>query len=86
MLKQASDILWTVIALLYQLVLVTVLIALLMGDGAGGFVMSVYGNVRELLAALNPAAVAVAAVLYLFWQLHRNRIVGFPEKNKDSSS
>lgn len=85
MLKQFTDFLWTVIALLFQLVLVTVLIALLMGDGAGSFVMSVYGNVRELLAALNPAAVAVAAVLYLFWQLHRNRIAGFPEKNKDSS-
>ena len=85
MLKQFTDVLWTVIALLYQLVLLTVLIALLMGDGAGGFVMSVYGNVRELLATLNPAAVAVAAVLYLFWQLHRNRIAGFPEKNKDSS-
>ncbi len=82
MLKQATDFLWTVITLLYQLVLVTVLIALLMGDGAGGFVMSVYGNVRELLAALNPAAVAVAAVLYLFWQLHQNRIAGSPEKKK----
>ncbi len=85
MLKQATDFLWTVITLLYQLVLVTVLIALLMGDGAGGFIMSVYANVRELLTALNPAAVAVAAVLYLFWQLHRNRIAGFPEKNKNSS-
>ena len=50
MLKQATDFLWTVITLLYQLVLVTVLVALLMGDGAGGFVMSVYANVRELLA------------------------------------
>jgi hypothetical protein len=55
-------------------VLVTVLVALLMGEGAGGFVTSVYGNVRDLLTSLNPAAVAVAAVLYLFWQLHRNRI------------
>ena len=74
MLKQLTDLLWTVIVLLYQLVLVTVLIALLMGDGAGGFVTSVYTNVKELLASLNPASVAVAAVLYLFWQLHKNRI------------
>jgi hypothetical protein len=74
MIKQFTDVLWTVIALLFQLVLVIVLIALLMGEGAGGFVTSVYGNVRELLASLNPAAVAVAAVLLLFWQLHRNRI------------
>ena len=74
MLKQYTDLLWTVITLLAQLVLVTVLIALILGDGAGGFVTSVYGNVRELLVALNPAAVAVAAVLYLFWQLHKNRI------------
>jgi hypothetical protein len=85
MLKQATDFLWTVITVLYQLVLLTVLIALLMGDGAGSFVMSVYGNVREFLAALNPAAVAVAAVLYLFWQLHQTRIAGSPEKKKDSS-
>ena len=74
MLKQYTDLLWTVITLLTQLVLVTVLIALILGDGAGGFVTSVYANVREFLAALNPAAVAVAAVLYLFWQLHKNRI------------
>lgn len=74
MIKQFTDVLWTVIALLFQLVLVIVLIALLMGEGAGGFVTSVYGNVSELLVALNPSAVAVAAVLYLFWQLYRNRI------------
>ena len=84
MLDQITDFLRLVIFLLFQLVLVTVLVALLMGDGAGGFVNSVYDNVRELLTSLNPAAVAVAAVLYLFWQLHRNRIAGFPEKNKDS--
>lgn len=74
MLDQITDALRIVITLLFQLVLVIVLIALLMGEGAGGFVTSVYGNVRDLLASLNPAAVAVAAVLYLFWQLHRNRI------------
>jgi hypothetical protein len=55
-------------------VLVTVLVALLMGEAAGSYVTLVYGNVRELLTSLNPAAVAVAAVLYLFWQLHRKRI------------
>jgi hypothetical protein len=74
MLNQITDVLRIVITFLFQIVLVTVLVALLMGDGAGGFVTSVYGNVRELLTSLNPAAVAVAAVLYLFWQLHRNRI------------
>ena len=74
MFNQITDFLRIVIILLFQLVLVTVLVALLMGDGAGGFVTSVYGNVRELLTSLNPAAVAVAAVLFLFWQLHRNRI------------
>ena len=74
MIKQFTDVLWTVIALLFQLVLVTVLLALLMGEGAGGFVTSVYGNVRDLLASLNPAAVAVAAVLFLFWHMQRNRI------------
>ena len=74
MFDQITDILRIVITLLFQLVLVTVLVALLMGEAAGAYVTSVYGNVRELLTSLNPAAVAVAAVLYLFWQLHRNRI------------
>ncbi|MBZ0259869.1 MAG: hypothetical protein K8F90_04640 [Hyphomicrobiales bacterium] len=74
MIDQITDILRIAITLLFQLVLVTVLVALLMGEAAGSYVTSVYGNVRELLASLNPAAVAVAAVLYLFWQLHRNRI------------
>ncbi len=74
MIDQITDILRIVITLLFQLVLVTVLVALLMGEAAGSYVTSVYGNVRELLTSLNPAAVAVAAVLYLFWQLHRNRI------------
>jgi len=74
MLKQFTDFVWTVFVLLSQLVLVTVLVALIMGDGAGGFVTSVYGNVKDLLISLNPAAVAVAAVLYLFWHLHKNRI------------
>ena len=74
MLDQITDFLRIVITLLFQLVLVTVLVALLMGEAAGAYVTSVYGNVRELLTSLNPAAVAVAAVLYLFWQLYRNRI------------
>jgi hypothetical protein len=74
MLDQITDILRILITLLFQLVLVTVLVALLMGEAAGSYVTSVYGNVRELLTSLNPAAVAVAAVLYLFWQLHRSRI------------
>ena len=75
MFKQMGDFLWPVIGLLFQFVLVAVLIALIMGDAAGGVVTSVYGNVRELLASLNPASAAVAAVLYLFWQMHRKRAV-----------
>ncbi|MGQ0486386.1 MAG: hypothetical protein ACT4SY_13670 [Hyphomicrobiales bacterium] len=74
MFKRLTDFLWTAIGLLYQLVLAAVLIALILGDAAGSAINSIYGNVRELLASLNPASVAVAAVLYLFWRLHRNRI------------
>ncbi len=74
MLKQLTDMLSTVVGLLFQVVLGVVLVALIMGDQAGSFVMSIYGNVRELLVTLNPATVAVAAVLYLFWRLHRNRL------------
>ncbi len=76
MLTQWNSFLWSAIALLFQIVLVMVLVALLMGDAAGVVVNSVYGNVRELLASLNPATVALAAVLYLFWRLHSNRIPG----------
>lgn len=74
MLKQLTDVVWGVIALLFQLVLAAVLVALIMGDGAGGFITSIYGNVKGLVASLNPASVAVAAVLYLFWRLHRDRL------------
>ncbi len=74
MFKQLTDVLWQAIGLLCQLVLTAVLVALIMGDAAGSVVNSVYGNVRELLASLNPSSVAVAAVLYLFWRLHKTRL------------
>lgn len=65
---------WSAIILLFQLVLAAVLIALIMGEAGGSVVTSVYANVRDLLTSLNPATVAVVAVLYLFWQLHKNRV------------
>lgn len=65
---------WSAIVLLFQLVLAAVLIALIMGEAGGSVVTSVYANVRDLLTSLNPATVAVVAVLYLFWQLHKNRV------------
>ncbi len=74
MIKQFSDFMWSAIILLFQLVLAAVLIALIMGEAGGSVVTSVYANVRDLLTSLNPATVAVAAVLYLFWQLHKNRV------------
>lgn len=74
MIKQFSDFMWSAIILLFQLVLAAVLIALIMGEAGGSVVTSVYANVRDLLTSLNPATVAVAAVLYLFWQLHKNRL------------
>jgi hypothetical protein len=74
MIKQFSDFMWSAIILLFQLVLAAVLIALIMGEAGGSVVTTVYANVRDLLVSLNPATVAVAAVLYLFWQLHKNRV------------
>jgi uncharacterized protein HemY len=74
MIKQFSDFMWSAIILLFQLVLAAVLIALIMGEAGGSVVTSVYANVRDLLTSLNPATVAVVAVLYLFWQLHKNRL------------
>jgi hypothetical protein len=73
MIKQISDFMWSAIVLLFQLVLAAVLIALIMGEAGGSVVTSVYANVRDLLASLNPATVAVVAALYLFWHLHKTR-------------
>jgi hypothetical protein len=74
MIKQFNEYLSLAIGLLYQLVLVSILIALILGDGAGSAITSIYANVKDLLGVLNPAAVAVAAVLFLFWQMHKNRV------------
>lgn len=74
MLNQFIAYLWLVIELLFQLVLVIVLIALLMGSEAGGLVTGTFTNVKDFLAMLNPSAVAVAAVLYLLWRLNRSRL------------
>ena len=74
MLNQFIANLWLVIELLFQLVLVIVLIALLMGSEAGGLVTSTFANVKDFLAMLNPSAVAVTAVLYLLWRLNRSRL------------
>ena len=74
MIKQFSDFMWSAIILLFQLVLAAVLIALIMGDAGGSVVTAVYANVRDLLTSLNPAAVVVVAVLYLFWQLHKKHL------------
>jgi len=61
MLQRISDILWTVVGLLFQLVLAAVLIALIMGDAAGSVVIGVYGNVKELLVLHNRRPLSLLA-------------------------
>ena len=68
-----SNILWTSITLLFQLVLAGILIGLLLGDAAGPAIGSVLDNTKNLLSALNPAAAAVVFVLYLIWRQFRGK-------------
>ena len=61
-MEKVSDILWTSITVLFQLVLVGLLAGLLLGEAGGPVVGSVLVNTKSLLAALNPAAAAVVFV------------------------
>lgn len=67
-MNKLSEILWRSIAVLFQLLLIAILGALLLGDAAGPLVGSVLANTKAFLSALNPAAVAVAFILYLIWR------------------
>jgi hypothetical protein len=67
-MEKATGILWSSITLLFQLLLAGVLVGLLLGEAAGPVVGSVLANTKAFLSALNPAAVAVAFVLYLIYR------------------
>jgi hypothetical protein len=67
-MEKVTDILRFSITILFQIVLGAVLIALLLGEGAGPVVSSVMSNTERFLSALNPTAAAVAFVLFLIWQ------------------
>ncbi len=73
-MQRATAFLWTIIVVLFQLVLVAVLVTLIMGDAAGPAITSVYENTVTLFLSLNPAAVAVAGVLFFFWLLYSGRL------------
>ena len=66
-MDKITEILRFSIVVLFQIVLGAVLIALLLGEGAGPTVSSVLSNTERFLSALNPAAAAVGFVLYLIW-------------------
>jgi hypothetical protein len=72
-MEKVSDILWTSITVLFQLVLVGLLAGLLLGEAGGPVVGSVLVNTKSLLAALNPAAAAVVYVLYLNYRQYRGK-------------
>jgi hypothetical protein len=72
-MEKVSDILWTSITVLFQLVLVGLLAGLLLGEAGGPVVGSVLVNTKSLLAALNPAAAAVVFVLYLIYRQYRGK-------------
>jgi hypothetical protein len=73
-MQRATAFLWTVIVVLFQLVLVAVLVSLILGDAAGPVVTSIYENTVTLFLSLNAAAVAVAGVLLFFWLLYTGRL------------
>jgi hypothetical protein len=70
-MEKITEVLWSSITLLFQLVLAGVLAGLLLGEAAGPVVGSVLANTKTFLSALNPAAVAVAFVLYLIYRQFR---------------
>lgn len=70
-MEKATEILWSSITVLFQLLLAAVLIGLLLGETAGPVVGSVLTNTKAFLSALNPAAAGVAFVLYLIWTQFR---------------
>jgi hypothetical protein len=70
-MEKVKSILQSSIVVLFQLVLVALLIGLLLGDAAGPIVGGVLENTKAFLSVLNPAAAAVAFVLYLLWRQFR---------------
>ena len=68
MLEKSKKFLWGLIELLWQLLLLAVLLALILGEDSGTVIQNVFTNVKDLLAILSPSAVAVAAVFYLGWR------------------
>lgn len=73
-MKRATEFLWTIVVVLFQLVLVAVLVSLIMGDAAGPPINSIYENVLTLVLSMNPSAVAVAGVLLFFWLFYSGRL------------
>ncbi len=70
-MEKVTEILWSSITVLFQLVLAALLVGLLLGEAAGPVVGSVLANTKAFLSALNPTAAAVAFILYLIWKQFR---------------
>jgi hypothetical protein len=75
-LSQARLFVWSFIELAFAAVLALMLVYLILGEGAGGFVTSVAGNVIKLMndiPAGNLAALAIVGAL-LYWLTHRTKV------------
>lgn len=67
-LDKVKKILWQAIEILFAFLLIVVLIGLILGKDAGGFVQSVMQNVTGFVNAIAPGAlVGIAVVLALLY-------------------
>jgi magnesium-transporting ATPase (P-type) len=67
-LDKVKKFLWQVIEILFAFLLIVVLVGLILGKDAGGFVQSVMQNVAGFVNAIAPGAlVGIAVVLALLY-------------------
>jgi uncharacterized membrane protein len=72
-LDKVKKFLWQVIEILFAFVLAVVLIGLILGKDAGGFVQSVMQNVTGFVNAMAPGAVVGIAVVLALLYLAKTR-------------
>jgi len=72
MIKRITKIGWLVIELAFMLVVLCVLLNLILGKDAGGFVASVAGNTLDFLQKVpSGTALGVFLILVLYWTYRR---------------
>jgi hypothetical protein len=74
-LDKVRKFLWHIIEILFAFLLIVVLVGLILGKDAGGFVQSVMQNVAGFVNAMAPGAVVGIAVVLALLYLAKTRWV-----------